>query len=114
MTDSCGNRVAPTADQVQVLTDEDGNLSIPEVFACSLEAGHPGQHVDIGQTSDENYHPLWVTWHDATNVEVVRRPPCESGVGEDPDDPRDEAYCLLPDGHDGQHTSGSDWWGEAP
>jgi hypothetical protein len=109
MTDLCGTEATLTADQVEVLTKEDGDLNIPDTFSCSLEAGHLGKHVDIGQTTDEN-DPLWVTWYGSTGVEVVRLPPCESGIGEEPDDPRDEEYCLLPDGHEGQHTSGSEWW----
>lgn len=88
-----------------------GDWEPSESVFCEIQSGHTGPHVALGESEDdESYQAWWLIWSDGSPAELVRIAPCESAIGEEADDPHDEEICVLPDGHEGLHTGGFQWW----
>ena len=109
----CGVEVVPTAEaRRQLSANPEGiwDWSEGDSANCELEAGHAGQHVSHGQSGWDDYSSFWIVWSDSSPAVVELLPPCESDLGDDPDEPVEEELCILPAEHEGQHTGGSSWW----
>ena len=73
---------------------------------CRLEFRHDGPHGDLGQRSDGV--EWWVRWT-LTSSAVEQVAAC-AAVVDDPDDPQNEAACLLFEGHPGRHSFDLHQW----
>jgi hypothetical protein len=84
-----------------------------EPVTCELENGHTGPHFAVAETAnpaDTDLDDTWITWTSPATIELTRLPVCDSAIGEDPEDPTDEQFCLLWNGHPGLHSGGPTWW----
>jgi len=92
----CGDETDLTDTELVELAalEEPLGFELQAAMACELEAGHPGHHHSLGQSSgDDDWWPRW-----GANRELVLLAPCPAEAGDG------ETLCTLPEGHPAGHS----------
>ncbi len=99
----------PTATLARLTALEDGAYVVVNPHACTLPAGHTGDHLALVQIAGETGH--WATWTIPPGpVSVDAAAFCPARLPAP--DPGDSLYCHLPTGHDGPHDPGAHMHGD--